>query len=71
MKIVLDTNNPLLNIPKRSSHFGVGSLFSWREYTLCVNNEILEEYTEMLQRFLDCKDTTREVAKTSFWAIIF
>ena len=56
MRIVLDTNSLIQSIPERSPFFEVWQSILRGESTLCVTNEILEEYAEILQR-LAGKDT--------------
>ena len=50
MRIVLDTNSLIQSIPKRSVYRCVWESILVGEHTLCVSNEILEEYAEILQR---------------------
>ena len=56
MRIVLDTNCLIQSIPKRSPYREVWESVLTGKSTLCVSNEILEEYAEILQR-LAGKDT--------------
>lgn len=46
--IVLDTNCLLQSISQRSKYYKVWESFILGKYTLCVSNEILEEYEEIL-----------------------
>ncbi|MBQ9232271.1 MAG: PIN domain-containing protein [Prevotella sp.] len=46
--IVLDTNCLLQSISQRSKYYTVWESFILGKYTLCVSNEILEEYEEIL-----------------------
>lgn len=57
-RIVLDTNSLIQCLPSRSRYHAVWQSFERGENTLCVSNEILEEYTEILQRL-----TSNEVAE--------
>jgi putative PIN family toxin of toxin-antitoxin system len=50
MRIVLDTNSLIQSIPEKSPYYGVWLSILRGENTLCVSNEILEEYGEILQR---------------------
>lgn len=50
MRIVLDTNSLIQSIPQRSVYRCVWESILVGEHTLCVSNEILEEYAEILQR---------------------
>ncbi len=55
MKVVLDTNC-LMNIVFRKSNFNdVWKSFLDKKYTICVSNEILFEYREILEQF--CGDS--------------
>ena len=47
-KIVLDTNCLLMALPKKSPYRVVWDSFLSGDYILCVTNEILEEYLEIL-----------------------
>ena len=48
--IVLDTNCLIASLPSRSPYHQVWSDFLERKYILCVSNEILTEYEEILVR---------------------
>lgn len=48
MKIVLDTNCLLMSLSRRSPYYPVWRDFVDGKYTLCVTNEILAEYEEIL-----------------------
>ena len=50
MNIVLDTNCLLIAISDRSRFHRVWQAFIHGDYTLCVTNEILEEYAEVISR---------------------
>lgn len=50
MNIVLDTNCLLIAISDRSRFHRVWQAFTHGDYTLCVTNEILEEYAEVISR---------------------
>lgn len=56
-KIVLDTNCLLMSIPKISPYRCVWDSFLEGSLTLCVTNEIVEEYLEILSQ-----KTTYEIA---------
>lgn len=47
-RIVLDTNCLLMSIPKRSPYRMVWDAFLSGQFILCVTNEILEEYHEII-----------------------
>ena len=47
-KIVLDTNCLLMIIPKSSPYRNVWSAFLEGKFILCISNEIVEEYLEIL-----------------------
>lgn len=63
MRIVLDTNCLIQSIPPRSPFRAVWESFLSGENTLCVSNEIIEEYIEILQRLTD-NQTAALVIKT-------
>lgn len=48
MNIVLDTNCLLMSLSRRSAYYPVWHDFVDGKYTLCVTNEILAEYEEIL-----------------------
>ena len=48
MKIVLDTNILLTIISSKSANRNVFDSFLDEQYTLCITNEILAEYTEII-----------------------
>ena len=48
MRIVLDTNCLLASLSRRDAYFNVWKGLQQGKYTLCVSNEILEEYEEIL-----------------------
>ena len=48
MNIVLDTNCLLMSLSRRSAYYSVWRDFVEGKYTLCVTNEILAEYEEIL-----------------------
>ena len=48
MNIVLDTNCLLMSLSRRSPYYPVWRDFVEGKYTLCITNEILAEYEEVL-----------------------
>ncbi|MBO4673787.1 MAG: putative toxin-antitoxin system toxin component, PIN family [Bacteroidaceae bacterium] len=48
MNVVLDTNCLLMSLSRRSPYYPVWRDFVDGKYTLCVTNEILAEYEEIL-----------------------
>jgi len=48
MRIVLDTNCLLASLSRRGAYFNVWKGLQQGKYILCVSNEILEEYEEIL-----------------------
>ena len=50
MKIVLDTNCLIMAISSRNKYHIVWQSFLSGRYTLCVTNEIVEEYVEVIGR---------------------
>ena len=53
MRIVLDTNSLIQCVPPQSRYHRVWESLVRGENVLCVSNEILEEYVEILQRLTD------------------
>lgn len=47
-RIVLDTNCLLMSIPSKSVYHRILTDFLWGKYILCVTNEIILEYEEIL-----------------------
>ena len=47
-RVVLDTNCLLMSLPQHSPYRNVWTRFLLGEFELCVSNEILEEYQEIL-----------------------
>lgn len=50
MNIVLDTNCLLQAISARNEYYSVWQAFLEGKYTLCITNEIIEEYSEVIGR---------------------
>jgi len=48
MRVVLDTNCLLASLSRRSPYYNVWGALQTGGYTLCVSNEILEEYEEII-----------------------
>ncbi len=48
--IVLDTNVLIMSISMHSPYYAIWRKFLIGEYTLCITNDILEEYSEVLSR---------------------
>ena len=49
-KIVLDTNCLIASLSRHSVYYPVWSDFQSGKYLLCVSNEILEEYQEIIEQ---------------------
>ena len=49
--IVLDTNCLILCLPEKSHYHRVWQSFLQGDYTLCVSNEMMTEYAEIIGRF--------------------
>ena len=50
MNIVLDTNSLIISIAPNSPYRSVWQAFLRGDYNLCISNEIMEEYAEVLAR---------------------
>ena len=64
-RIVLDTNSLIQSLPARSIYNRAWKSFFDRTNTLCVSNEILEEYEEIIERLVG-----PEIAKLTIDTII-
>ena len=60
-KIVLDTNCLLASISRRSTAYPVWKGFQEGRYTLCVTNEILAEYEEMIAHMASAEVATNVI----------
>lgn len=65
MNIVLDTNSLIMSISPRSPYRSVWQSFLRGDYNLCISNEIIEEYSEVLER-----NISREVSEAIVYAIL-
>ena len=52
MRVVLDTNCLIMAISAQNEYFSVWQGFLDGKYTLCITNEIIEEYAEVMARNL-------------------
>ena len=50
MRVVLDTNCLIMAISARNEYYQVWQDFLDGKYTMCITNEIIEEYSEVLAR---------------------
>ena len=64
-RIVLDTNCLLASLSSKSENYKIWKDFQEGKYTLCVSNEILEEYQEII-----AKKATPSIAQNVVRAII-
>lgn len=64
--VVLDTNVLIMAISVRSPYFDIWKAFLRGDYTLCISNDILEEYAEVLARNISAK-----VSENIISAILF
>ena len=48
--VVIDTNCLIMAVSSRSNYHKIWQSFLNGEYTLCISNEILEEYAEVISR---------------------
>jgi putative PIN family toxin of toxin-antitoxin system len=49
-KIVLDTNGLISSLSRRGQYYSIWRSFQQGRYTLCISNEILDEYIEIIGR---------------------
>ena len=50
MRIILDTNCLIMSLSRRSAYYPVWSALRQGKYDLCITNEIIEEYEEILSQ---------------------
>jgi predicted nucleic acid-binding protein len=65
MRAVLDTNIFLVSISRKSSYHWIFREFMAGRYTLCVSNEIVFEYEEIIAQHMGRK--FRRQIKISYW----
>ena len=65
MNIVLDTNSLIMSIAPKSPYRKVWNAFLKGDYNLCVSNEIIEEYSEVLSR-----NISTQVSEAIVYAIL-
>lgn len=53
--IVLDTNSLIMAISAKNSYHKIWQSFLAGEFTLCISNEIIEEYLEVIARNINIK----------------
>lgn len=83
MRVLIDTNNLLRCIPRKSTYRWLWDLFLSEKITLCVSTDILEEYAEIiigrttpeigqniLRTIVDAENIVR-VEPTYFWRLIY
>ena len=63
-RVVLDTNCLISSLSSNSVNHKVWLALQRGEFILCVSNEILEEYSEVIERF-----TTPEIANNVIMAL--
>ncbi|MBQ3656839.1 MAG: putative toxin-antitoxin system toxin component, PIN family [Bacteroidales bacterium] len=51
-RIVLDTNVLISSLSRRGQYYSVWKGFQEGKYTLCISNEILEEYIEIIGQLM-------------------
>ncbi len=60
MRVVIDTNCLLVSISSKSSYHWLVEAISKQRFTLCLSNEVLTEYVEIIERFFS-KETSQPV----------
>ena len=63
--IVLDTNSLIMSLSSKNDYRMIWKAFLYGEYMLCVTNEIIEEYMEVLARNINIR-----VAETIVYTIL-
>lgn len=61
--VVIDTNSLIMAIPSRSTYHKIWQAFLAGDFQLCISNEILEEYVEVIARNISV-NVARYVAYT-------
>lgn len=51
-RIVLDTNGLISSLSRRGNYYSVWKSFQEGKYILCLSNDIIEEYTEVIGRLM-------------------
>jgi len=51
-KIVLDTNCLISSLSRRGNYYPIWKSFQEGKYILCISNEIIEEYAEIIGRLM-------------------
>lgn len=51
-RIVLDTNGLISSLSRRGNYYSVWKSFQEGKYILCLSNDIIEEYTEIIGRLM-------------------
>ena len=51
-RVVLDTNSLISSLSRRGNYYPIWKSFQEGKYILCVSNEIIEEYTEIIGRLM-------------------
>ena len=80
--IVIDTNSLIISISSRSGYHKIWQSFLAGDYTLCISNEILEEYAEVIGRNINVnaaryiiyaimeRNNVRQIVPTYKWNLI-
>ena len=79
--IVIDTNSLIISISSRSGYHKIWQSFLAGDYTLCISNEILEEYAEVIGRNINNaaryiiyaimeRNNVRQIVPTYKWNLI-
>ncbi len=63
-KIVLDTNGLISSLSRRGQFYPIWRSFQQGRYTLCISNEILDEYIEIISQKMTPEIAENESART-------
>ena len=55
MRVVIDTNCLLVSISPKSAYHWLFQAFREHRFTLCLSNEVLTEYVEIIDRYLSAE----------------
>ena len=69
-KIVLDTNGLISSLSRRGQFYPIWRSFQQGRYTLCISNEILDEYIEIISQKMTPEIATYIVSDDSHFNVL-
>ena len=67
--VVIDTNSLIMAISSRSAYHKIWQSFLAGDYCLCISNDILEEYTEVIYAIMERKNV-KLISPSYKWNLI-